>query len=290
MGWEVAVSGTVCLDDVTTPAGRRREQPGGSALYFAVAAGRFARVHLAAVVGEDGDEAVRAALAGVDVDLEGLCVDSRPTRRWRAIHDFERWVTASECSEEGAAARAPRLSEAAARAEVLFLGSMAPAQQLSILEASRARLVGIDSMVVHIRRDAATLWRALEGSDVLFLNRSELGALTGCPDDGWQEAAGALCRGSGRLRAVVVKGGPLGAACVTATGIEERSAPPVATVIDPTGAGDSLAGGFLGACAAAELDSAPFFGTALDAGLGCAADAIAGFGVTRLRAGGFSGR
>jgi sugar/nucleoside kinase (ribokinase family) len=289
VGWEIAVSGTVCLDDVTTPAGRRLEQPGGSALYCAVAAGRYARVHLAAVVGEDGVEAVRAALAGIEADLAGLYVDSRPTRRWRAVHDFERWVTAGECSDEGAAARTPHLTEAAARAEVLFLGSMAPAQQLSILEASRARLVGIDSMVVHIRADAATLWRALEGSDVLFLNRSELGALTGCPEGAWQEAARALC-GRGRLRAVVVKGGPLGAACVTATGIAERPAPPVAAVIDPTGAGDSLAGGFLGACAAAEQDSGDFFGAALDAGLGCAAEAIAGFGVARLRAGGFSGR
>ena len=284
MAWDIGVSGTVSLDDVTTPMGRRREQPGGSALYFALAASRFARVHMSAVVGADAVGAVRATLSGANVDLSGLEVDERPNRRWYAVHDFERWLTASESSDEGAsAAWVPRITPAVAAADVLFLGSMAPHQQLAVLEASRPRLVGIDSMVVHIRDDPDRLWAVIEGSDVLFLNRRELSALMGCPEEQWLEPAQALC-GRGRLRAVVVKGGPLGVACVTGGEVVEREAAAVSAVIDPTGAGDSLAGGFLGACAAAENDSLGFFGTALDVGLRCAADVISDFGPARLQA------
>jgi sugar/nucleoside kinase (ribokinase family) len=278
VAWDIAVAGTVSLDDVTTPHGRRTEQQGGSAVYFTLAASRHARVHVMGVVGADAEALMRATLAGVDADLEGVEVTGLPTRRWHAVHDFTRWVTASETSEEGAAAAwRPRMTAAAAAAEVLFLGSMAPEQQLSVLGQSRARLVGSDTMVVHIAHDAERMWGVVEGSDVVFLNRVELATLTGGTEEGWLEAARSLF-GRGRLRAVVVKAGPLGAACVTAAGIVEREAHRVEPVVDPTGAGDSVAGGFLGACAAAERDDEEYFGAALEAGLRRAADAIGHFG------------
>jgi len=81
---------------------------------------------------------------------------------------------------------------------------------------------------------------------------------------------------------VVVKAGPDGAACVTATSVVERPAAPVLRVVDPTGAGDALAGAFLGACAAAERDDVDFFATALDAGLASAAAAISQLGLAGL--------
>lgn len=91
--------------------------------------------------------------------------------------------------------------------------------------------------------------------------------------------------GVGRLRAVVVKGGPQGASLVTADGVISRPPAPVASVVDPTGAGDALAGGFLGACAAAERDDGDFFVSALEAGLRCAASAIGEFGLVGLTSG-----
>jgi sugar/nucleoside kinase (ribokinase family) len=106
--------------------------------------------------------------------------------------------------------------------------------------------------------------------------------LTGLPADDWLESSRSLC-GQGRLRAVVVKAGPVGAAVVTPTSVVERQAHPVEQVLDPTGAGDSLAGGFLGACARAERDDDAFFATALDEGLRCAADAIVAFGTEALQ-------
>jgi len=284
VAWPITATGTVTIDDVTTPHGRSTEQQGGSAVYFSLAAAPFALVHLVGIVGRDGEERLRRTAALAGVELDGLEVSGRPTFRWRATHDFERWVTACEEADEGAyRSWRPRLRGAAADAEVLFLGSMPPASQLEALSQSRARVVGADSMTVYIGSQRERVVSVVEAADVLFLNRAELAALTGRPADEWREAARGLC-GRGRLRVVVVKAGPLGAACVTADEVVERAAHPVGAVIDPTGAGDALAGGFLGACARAEEDPHEHLVEALDAGLRRAAQAISRFGPDGLLA------
>ena len=282
MPWEVTVAGTVTLDDVTTPQGRSHPQQGGSAVYSALAAARTgATVHLCGAVGADGVESLRAALAGTAVDTASLAVLEGSTFRWTAEHDFTRWVTRHEHADEGVATRwRPRLGDAAAGAPVLFLGSMRPWQQLEVLHQSGARLVGADSMTVHIGRERDAVMRVVTGCDVLFLNRAELEALTG--DQEWERAARSLL--GGRLRAMVVKAGPEGAALVTRAAVTEMEARPVAPVVDPTGAGDSLAGGMLAACALAARDDDDFLPQALAAGLSRAAECVGSFGVAGLRA------
>lgn len=251
-------------------------------MYFSLAASEFAPVHLAGSVGHDGLASARRTLAGRSIDVGSLEVSQLPTFRWQATHDFESWVTAQERSQQGSyAAWAPRLSSEAAAARVLFLGSMLPELQAEVLRQSQARLVGADSMTIFIGPRRPEVVAVAEASDLLFLNRSELRGLV--PEHGrdWRAAARSLC-GRGRLRGVVVKGGPEGAAVVTATQFVELPAAPVATVVDPTGAGDALAGGFLGACARAERDDEAFFSAALDVGVRCAAAAISAFGVGGL--------
>ena len=283
MGWRLAVAGTVTLDDVTTPAGSRRRQQGGSAVYFALAAAALAPVHVIGVVGADGERSARQALDVPGVDLDGLEVAAGPTFRWTATHDFVRWVTSEEASAPGvSAAWVPAPPPAARAAEVLFLGSMDPSQQLGVLAGSEARLVGSDSMTVHIGVDADRVRAVLEGSDVLFLNRAELSALTGAAEADWVDAARNLI-GRGRLRLAVVKAGPLGVGVVSAGRVVSRDAHPVDPVVDPTGAGDALAGGFLGACARAGRDPLSMLDEALDAGLRRAAAAIGTFGTDGLR-------
>lgn len=283
MAWDIAVAGTVTLDDVTTPRGHRGQQQGGSAVYFALAASRYAEVSLVGCVGADGVGSLRRTLDGCAVTLDGLEMSAQPTMRWWARHDFERWVTADERTEQGTYEHwRPRLPHAAVDAGVLFVGSMRPESQVGVLRQSRARLIGSDSMTVYIGSRGDEVRAVAEESDILFLNRSELAALTGLPAADWLDSARSLC-GRGRLRAVVVKAGPLGAAVVTASTLVERAAHPVEDVLDPTGAGDSLAGGFLGACARAERDDEEFFPAALDEGLRCAADAIVAFGTEVLR-------
>jgi sugar/nucleoside kinase (ribokinase family) len=283
VGWDIAVAGTVTLDDVVTPAGRRASQQGGSAVYFALAASRYAPVRLVGAVGRDGVASVQDTLRGCEVSLDGLVVEGEVTMHWYARHDYERGVTADESTVQGAyECWRPHLPEAVAAAPVLFVGSMRPDLQVEALRQSRARLVGSDSMTVYIGDRGDEVRAVAEESDILFLNRSELAGLTGLPPEAWVESAHSLC-GRGRLRAVVVKAGPLGAAVVTAHTLVERAAHAVEAVLDPTGAGDSLAGGFLGACARAERDDDDFFATALDEGLRCAADAVVAFGTEALQ-------
>jgi sugar/nucleoside kinase (ribokinase family) len=283
LGWDIAVAGTVTVDDVVTPAGSASGQQGGSAVYFALAASRYARVHAVGAVGGDGLDSLRGTVEGCDVSIDGVELSAQPTMHWWARHDFERWVTADERTEAGAYETwCPSLPPAAAAAPVLFVGSMRPDLQVEVLRQSAARLIGSDSMTVYIGGRGDDVRSVAEASDILFLNRSELAGLTGLPADDWLDSARSLC-GRGRLRAVVVKAGPVGAAVVTSSAVVERAAHPVESVMDPTGAGDSLAGGFLGACARAERDDEAFFATALAEGLRCAADAIVAFGPTALR-------
>jgi len=135
------------------------------------------------------------------------------------------------------------LSRAGRSAHVLLVGCMNPHQQLRILAQSQAQLVGLDSRQDMIESQRADVEAGVSQADILFLNRVELAALVPGHGTDWCEAARSLL-GPGRLRAVVVKGGPAGAACVTRTQVIERPAHPVDRVVDPTGAGDALAGGF----------------------------------------------
>jgi sugar/nucleoside kinase (ribokinase family) len=282
MPWEITVAGTVHMDDITTPHGRRTWQIGGSALYFALAAAPQAPVHLNAIVGEDAEPELRRILAGLPVDLAGLAVSDGPTFRWHAVHDFQRWVAETVAEEPGCELEwRPHLSPEAARAEVLFLGSMRPSLQREILAQSSARLIGMDSMTCFTGPDRDAVLDVVSGCDVVFLNRSELSSLVPEAPD-WAAAARSLL-GSGRLRALVVKAGPTGAVLMTSTTTLERPAAPVDLVIDPTGAGDAVAGGFLGLCAAAERDDDAVFPEALQDGLSRAAVTIGTFGTEGLR-------
>jgi sugar/nucleoside kinase (ribokinase family) len=173
------------------------------------------------------------------------------------------------------------LNAASREAPVLFLGSMHPGLQQAVLAQSRASLIGADSMTVFMREDRAGVRAVVEAADILFLNAEEVVMLAGRAS--WRDAARALC-GTGRLRAVVIKQGPDGAACVTRTAVHELDAHPVERAIDPTGAGDALAGGFLGYCAQKELGTEAVFGAALAEGVRCAAAAVTSFGTDGLLA------
>jgi sugar/nucleoside kinase (ribokinase family) len=282
MPWEITVAGTVHMDDITTPHGRRFRQIGGSALYFALAAAPHAPVHLNAIVGDDAEAELRQTLDGLPVDLGGLAVSDGPTFRWHAVHDFQRWIAETVAEEPGCESEwRPRLSPEAARAEVLFLGSMRPSLQREILAQSSARLIGMDSMTCFTGPERDAVLDVVRGCDIVFLNRLELSSLVPEAPD-WATAARSLL-GRSRLRVLVVKAGPTGAVLMTSTTTLERPAVPVDVVIDPTGAGDAVAGGFLGLCAATSRDDDDVFPAALEEGLSLAATAIGTFGTEGLR-------
>jgi sugar/nucleoside kinase (ribokinase family) len=277
--WEVAVAGTFHRDDVTTPAGRR-DVLGGSAVYFALAASRFAPVHVNGIVGSDTAADYRRMLASPAIHLDGMVVSDLPTFRWHAVHDFERWVTSHESAEPGCDPEwRPLLPEPSRRADVLFVASMDPRLQREVIDQSSARLIGTDSMTEFLESRPAEVLSVVQRVDILFLTSAELAVLTG--DEDWRASAAGLL-GKGRLRAVVVKRGPRGAACVTAGAVIEMAAMPVPRVVDPTGAGDALAGGFLGHVARTARSAEAAFDVALGEGMGCAAAAVVEFGTAGL--------
>jgi hypothetical protein len=251
-------------------------------VYFALAAAPFAPVRLLGIAGPDTAADYRRLLDPFPIDLSGLAAGAAPTFVWHAEHDFERWVTARESAEPGCDPEwAPRLDAASQQADVLFAASLDPGLQSSVLDQSSARLVGCDSMTTFMRSDAASVRRVVERSDVVFLNRDELRTLTGI--DSWVDAARTLL-GKGRVTAVVVKAGPDGAAVVGESMLIASPASSVADVVDPTGAGDALAGAFLGTCAALERCDPGVFEMALRNGVDAAAAAIATFGFDGLLA------
>jgi sugar/nucleoside kinase (ribokinase family) len=279
--WDVAVAGTFHSDDLTTPAGRR-DALGGSAVYFSLAASRYTQVHVNGIVGEDTAGEYRRILGRPSIHLDGMVVSSAPTFRWHAVHDFDRWVTSHESSEPGCDPLwEATLSPQSRSADVLFVGSMAPALQHKVIDQSSAELIGLDSMTEFIEAQREPVAEVLRHIDILFLTGTELAAFTGSDD--WRESAARLC-GAGRLRAVVVKHGPGGAACVTADTIVEMPALAVPAVADPTGAGDALAGGFLGYVAQTMQTDDAVFAQALSEGLARAAEAIVAFGTAGLAA------
>jgi sugar/nucleoside kinase (ribokinase family) len=233
-------------------------------------------------VGDDAEAELRQTLDGLPVDLGGLAVSDGPTFRWHAVHDFQRWIAQTVAEEPGCESEwRPRLSPEAARAEVLFLGSMRPSLQREILAQSSARLIGMDSMTCFTGPERDAVLDVVSGCDIVFLNRLELSSLVPEAPD-WAAAARSLL-GRGRLRVLVVKAGPTGAVLMTSTTTLERPAAPVDVVVDPTGAGDAVAGGFLGFCAAAGRDDDAVFPEALQDGLSRAAVTIGTFGTEGLR-------
>ncbi len=290
MSWDIAVAGSVTFDKITTPRGHRDHVMGGSAVYFSLSACRYSQVHMSAVVGEDGEEELASLCQELPIDRSGVSVSPMPTFRSHLEHDFNTWMTSSVRTEPGAyVGWHPRLTGAAMNAPVLFIGSTMPALQREAQLQSNARLSGADSMAVFISEQHDAVSEVVQNADILFLDRRELSLLSGHALEDFEKGAKSLL-GKGRLRAVVVKRGPLGATLVTQGTCLSMPAAPVPGVDDPTGAGDAFAGGFLGACARAERDDEAFFPEALHDALLSAAPAISVFGTHALRAFAYSER
>lgn len=281
--WGITVAGSITLDEVTTPMGHRTNVMGGSCVYFALSASCNAPVHLVATVGEDGAQKLRALLTGLDISTDGVTPSTLPTFRSHLVHDFSTWMTTSVATESGAyEGWHPHLPPEAANAEILFLGSTFPHRQKEAARQSRAKLIACDSMAVFIEEDKEAVMDVVGGSDILFADRREVTLLAGRPYDEWHEAATQLL-GHGRLRAVVVKLGPHGATLITADGAHHEPAVDLGAVVDPTGAGDTFAGGFLGYLAATHSVDTQAFPAALHAALKAARYAISSFGTDDLR-------
>ncbi|HUY55696.1 MAG TPA: PfkB family carbohydrate kinase [Candidatus Nanopelagicaceae bacterium] len=269
------------FDDLTTPAGRASEIPGGSALYFTLAAAPYCQVRPVAVLGEDGD-LLAELLQQPGVDPSGLARRPGPSYRWQAVHAADKAVPLREEQSFGVYSDwRPQVPSVARGSQLLFLGSMLPLAQVRVLgQCRRAELIGLDTMRDFISSDFDRVAQLLGVTDLLFANRAELEQLW--PHPGGAERAASELLGRGRLRAVVLKLGEAGAMLLTRSGTRHFPADPVERVVDPTGAGDSLAGGMMGRLAQLRRIDDGALEMALPAGLRAAARAISAFGVRGL--------
>jgi sugar/nucleoside kinase (ribokinase family) len=245
----LTVVGSIAYDAVKTPFGERERMLGGAATHFALAASFFDEVRPVGPVGDDFDDASWRILGTrgiVTDDVEHVA--GGKTFFWKGeyssnLNQRETHVTDLNVFETFE----PKLSQASRDADVLFLANIQPDLQLNVRrQCAQARFVAMDSMDLWINIAHASLRTVIGTVDCLILNDEELEMLTGRPTL-LQAAREVLSWGP---KAVVAKLGKYGAALFTAYDFFALPAYPLAEVIDPTGAGDTFAGGFVGYVAA----------------------------------------
>ena len=239
------VVGSVGLDSVETPFGARENVLGGSATYFAAASSLLTELSVVGVVGDDFPFAQLDFLAARKVSLEGLERVPGRTFRWKGKYGFDLNVAQTLDTQLNVFEKFdPKLDARAKAATRIFLGNIDPVLQLRVLEqVSRPRLVCADTMNFWITSKRKELLELLPRIDVLMVNDAEVRQLAG-EANVLKAARAAQKLGA---KAVVVKRGEYGALLVHGTE-DSFFAPafPLSQVVDPTGAGDSFAGGFLG--------------------------------------------
>ena len=241
----LCVVGSIAFDAVESPFGVRERMLGGSAVHFSLAASFFCDVRVVGPVGDDfGDEEYAVLHArGVNTgDIERVSGGS--TFFWRGRYEYDFNTAHTEDTQLGVFGEfAPKLSEASRAAETLFLANIQPDLQRRVNEQCHgARLVALDSMNLWIETARDSLVQTIRGVDLVFMNDAELRMLTAEPNL-IRAAREVMAMGP---RAVVAKQGEYGAALLKPEGFFALPAYPLETVHDPTGAGDSFAGGFLG--------------------------------------------
>lgn len=279
---KILVVGSVAYDAVETPAGKRTSQLGGSACFFSTAASFFAEVGLIGVVGNDFDPADRQMLESHGIDTSGLIEADGKTFRWTGeyMEDINTAVTL-ETQLNVFGEFEPELSEAHANAPYLFLANIDPNLQLKVLNAMavRPKMVACDTMNLWIDIARPVLTDLVSKVDTLLINESEAKQLTG--QEHLPDAAKAIVElGPG---STVIKRGEYGAALFGQDFSFAAPAYPLERVIDPTGAGDSFAGGFMGYLASVDRVDEESLRTAIIVGSTMASFAVEDFGLDRIK-------
>ncbi|MDX6719097.1 MAG: hypothetical protein QOJ63_1351 [Solirubrobacteraceae bacterium] len=252
----VTVVGSIAYDAVQTPHGGRERMLGGAAVHFALAASFFDEVRVVGPVGDDFGEDDHAVLRGRNVNTDDVeRVEGGKTFFWSGVYgenmnSRETLVTELNVFETFD----PKLSEASRAADVLFLANILPELQLNVRrQCEQARFVALDSMDLWINIAHDALVAAISEVDCVILNDSEVELFTGERE----VVAGARRIMEHGPTVMVVKLGRYGAALVTPDDSFWIPAFPVDFVADPTGAGDTFAGGFVGAIAAHDCELTP---------------------------------
>jgi sugar/nucleoside kinase (ribokinase family) len=278
----LAVVGSIAFDSVRTPFGERERMLGGSAVHFSLAASFFTDVRVVGPVGDDFGEEEYAVLHERGVNTDDIeRVEGGRTFFWQGHYEYDLNTAHTDDTQLNVFGDfEPKLSEESKNADVLFLANIQPDLQRGVREqCTGARLAGLDSMNLWIETAKESLLRTIGGVDLIFMNDAELRELT-------NEAN--LVRAARTVmelgpHAVVAKQGEYGAALFTREEFFALPAYPLETVNDPTGAGDSFAGGFLGYLASQGDEEHATLRRAMTYGSVLASFNVEEFGTERVR-------
>jgi sugar/nucleoside kinase (ribokinase family) len=275
------VVGSLAFDALETPFGKVDRTLGGAASYFALAASCFAPVRVVGIVGEDFTEKEESVFHGRRIDLTGVEHASGKTFFWAGRYSQnmnERTTLATELNVF--ANFRPTLPESYCDSSFIFLGNIDPTLQRSVLQQVRRKpkIVGLDTMNYWIDRTPAELRETLKHTQILMINDDETRQLTG--EHNLIRAAKHVFRLGPRT--LVIKRGEHGAMMVHDHFIFSVPAFPLEEVHDPTGAGDSFAGGFMGYLADAGRINGQTLRRAMVYGSVLGSFAVERFGVERL--------
>jgi sugar/nucleoside kinase (ribokinase family) len=238
------VVGSMAFDSIRSPFGEVEQVVGGSATYFSLAASYLAPVRLVSVVGTDFPRKMIDTLASRPIDVKGLKISEGKTFQWKGFYEYD-LNTAHTVSTELNVFRdfAPVLPEEYRDTPYVFLGNIAPALQRDILrQVRRPKLVALDTMNYWIENSPGLLREVIESVDILMVNEGEVRMLT---EEYNLVKAARKVMGWGPSR-VVIKRGEYGVLQLSDGTMFAAPAYPLETIFDPTGAGDSFAGGFMG--------------------------------------------
>ena len=239
------VVGSVAFDAVETPFGKCEKMLGGSGSHFSISASFFTDVQIVGVVGGDFGAEDKAILSSHNIDLSDLeTVPEGKTFRWYGRYDYDLNVAHTLNTELNVFADfKPKLSQKSKSSRLVFLGNIQPDLQREVREqVPGAELVALDTMNLWIDIARDSLLQTIKGVDVVIINDAEARQLTGIPNL-IKAARTILTWGP---RALIVKRGEYGAALFTNESYFAIPAYPLESVFDPTGAGDTFAGGFMG--------------------------------------------
>ena len=255
----ILVVGSVAFDTIETPFGKAERVLGGSASFFSVAASFFVPVRLVGVVGSDFGEKHLAVFREREIDIEGLERMEGDTFHWAGRYSYDLNSRDTVCTDLNVFEFfKPKIPARYRSSEHVFLGNIDPVLQLDVLEqVERPKLVACDTMNFWIEGKPQELRRTLERVDVLLVNDAEARQLSG----EWNVVKAARAIRAMGPRTLIVKKGEHGVLMFSEEGSFAAPAYPLEDVFDPTGAGDTFAGGFLGYLAGAQ---APADRAALD--------------------------
>jgi sugar/nucleoside kinase (ribokinase family) len=247
------VVGSMAFDSIKSPFGEVERVIGGSATYFSLAASYLTPVRLVSVVGKDFPKGTLDMLSARGIDLQGLKVAEGITFHWKGYYEYDLNVAHTVKTDLNVFENfAPVLPPSYRESRYVFLGNIDPKLQLDILAQVREpKIVALDTMNFWIEKSPQLLREVIRNVDIVVINEAEVRELTG--EFNLVKAARKLMRmGPGR---VVIKRGEYGVLHLSDGEIFAAPAYPLETIFDPTGAGDSFAGGFMGYLASRDGDA-----------------------------------